>query len=204
MKPVLALTRRAIAFEIAQYRSLFRWVSGRPDVPTGAVPFAYIGAISALLWVFVVVSAIELVALHLLIPWETIRLLADILSLWGLIWMFGFMAGFKVHPHLVTDAGLRIRTGSGHDIAVPWDAVEAVTLRERTLDKSRTLHVDRDEQGATLSVAVGSRTNVDVTLGRPLLVPLRTGPESVTAVRFYVDDARGLVGQVRQQRAKQS
>jgi hypothetical protein len=133
-----------------------------------------------------------------------ISLVVDVLSLWGLVWMFGFMAGFKVHPHLVTDAGLRIRTGTGHDIAVPWDAVEAVTIRERTLDKARTLHFDRDGEGTILTVVVMSRTNVDVTLGRPLVVPLRTGPESVTAVRFYVDDARGLVSQVRQQRAKQS
>jgi len=38
---------------------------------------------------------------------------------------------------------------------------------------------------------------VDITLRRPLVVALRTGEESVTEFRFYVDDARELVRQVR-------
>ena len=122
MTTVLSLVRRAVAFEVNLYRSLFRWVTRRPDVPSGAAAFPYVGAIATLLWAFVIVSAIELVAVHLLLPWATIRLVADLLGLWGLVWM----------------------------------------------------------------------------LGRPLEVPLRKGPETVVAIRFHADDARGLVARVRE------
>jgi hypothetical protein len=118
--------------------------------------------------------------------------------------MIGFMASFKVYPHLVGNSGLRVRNGTFHDITVPWEAIETIVLRERTLDRSRTLQVEKTEQAAVLSVVVASRTNVDVTLGRPLAVPLRKGTESVTELRLYVDDARGLVGRVRERRLKRS
>jgi hypothetical protein len=58
------------------------------------------------------VVAIELVAVHPLLPWEIIRLVADILGLWGLVWMLGLLASLSVHPHLVADAGLRVRHGA--------------------------------------------------------------------------------------------
>lgn len=39
---VIALILRAVSFEVALYRSLFRWVTRRTDVPAGTVGFAYI------------------------------------------------------------------------------------------------------------------------------------------------------------------
>ncbi len=41
---------------------------------------------------FIFVSVLELVVVHLLLPWETVRLIADVLSIWGLVWMVGFLA----------------------------------------------------------------------------------------------------------------
>ena len=49
MKSVSSLVRRMVAFELGLYRSLFRWVTRRPDVPSDAVAFAYIGAVAAIL-----------------------------------------------------------------------------------------------------------------------------------------------------------
>lgn len=152
---------------------------------------------------FIVGSAIELVALHVFIPWPAVRLVVDVLSLWSLVWMVGYMANLRVHPHLISDAGLRIRNGAGHDIAVPWEAVEAMTIRERTLDKARTLHLERVAPDTILSVVMASRTNVQLTLGRPVVAPLRSGPEPVTELRFYADDPRALVSRAREHRAKQ-
>lgn len=197
MKTVVALVRRVVRFEVALYRSLFRWLTRRPDVPAGAVGFAYVGAVSVLLWAFIVVSAIELVVVHLILPWESVRLIADILSLWGLLWMLGFTASLTVHPHLVGDHGLRIRNGAATDITVPWDAVATIGIRERSREKSRALQLDRDEHGNALNVVMGSRTNVNLTLHRPLDLALPTGHESVTQIRLYADDPRGLTSRVR-------
>lgn len=198
MKGVIALLGRAIVFELALYRSLFRWITRRRDVPAGAVAFAYLEPIAALLWVFIVVSAVELFVLHVVIPWETLRIIADALGVWGLIWMLGLMASFKVYPHVVGDTGLRVRHGFSTNLAVPWDAIATIGVRERGRDKSRALQLDRDEDGAVLNVVIGKRTNVDVTLRRPLAVPLRKGAESITELRLFADDPRDLVSRVRE------
>lgn len=198
MRTVLALAARGARFELALYRSLFRWVTRRPDAPSGTVGFAYIGAVALLLWAFIVGSAIELVVVHVILPWETARLIADILGVWGLAWMLGLMASFTVYPHLVGDSGLRVRHGATTDITIPWDAVATIGVRERSREKSRALQFDRDAQSTVLNVVIASRTNVDLTLRRPLVVPLRTGEVSVTELRLYADDARGLVGRVRE------
>ena len=193
MKSAFALVRRVVTFELGLYRSLFRWVTRRPDVPSDAVAFGYIGAVAALLWAFIFGSATELVVLHLLLPWETVRIVVDVLGIWGLAWMLGMMASFRVHPHLVSDSGLRTRHGATTDMAVRWDDIATIRVRERSRDKSRAVQLDKAEGIAVLNVVIASRTNVDITLRRPLVVPLRTGEESITEFRCYVDDARELV-----------
>jgi hypothetical protein len=194
----LAVARRVVAVELAQYRSLVRWLARRPDVPAGAMAFGYAGAVAPLLWTFVFLSALELVALHLLLPWETVRIVVDVLSAWGLVWMLGLTASFSVRPHLVGDSGLRVRNGAGTDITVPWEAVAAVAARQRNRGGSRAVQLDRDEKSTVLNVVVGSQTNVDVTLRRPLAVPLPRGAEPVTGLRLFADDARGLVHRARE------
>lgn len=199
MNSAVALARRAVLLELALYRSLARWVTRRPKGPAGAVAYAYVGALELVLWAFIVVGAVELVVLHLIVPWEALRIAFDIISLWGLIWMLGFSASLHVHPHLVTASGLRVRYGATIDVTVPWDAIATIGVRERSRDKSKTVQVDRVERGAVLNVVTASRTNVDLTLNRPLEVPLPKGAESITELRFYADDARGLANRVREQ-----
>jgi hypothetical protein len=197
MRRVVGLVRQAVMFEFRLYRSLFRWVTRRPDVPPGAVAFGYVGPVAALLWVFICVSAIELLVLHLALPGEIIRLVVDILSAWGLVWMFGLMAAFKVYPHVVGDSGLRVRRGLTVDLTVPWDAIAAIAAGERGRQKSRAIQLDWDETQTVLNVVMAGRTNVDVKLHRPFVVPLRTGGESVSELRLFADDARSLVSEVR-------
>ena len=194
MTTALSLARRAVVFEIALYRSLFRWVTRRPDVPAGGVAFSYVGAVALLLWVFISVSAVELVVVHLLLPWETIRLVADILGIWGLIWMLGLAASYSVHPHVVTESGLRIRQGHGD-------------RRHRAVGRRR----HRRRAGA-------QPRHVQGAAGRPQRAGRRSqrrdgqpdrrrrydcggrcssrcvgGEEPVTEIRLYADDPRALV-----------
>jgi len=201
MRKLLPLARRAVVFELRLYRSLLRWIIRRPDVPDDAAGFSYIGGVIALLWGFIIVSAIEMVVLHVVLPWETIRLAADILSAWGLVWMLGLMASYRVYPHLLTAEGLRIRHGAGPDLSLPWAGIASVAVRERSRDSSRALQVDHQDTGAVLNVVIASRTNVDITLRHPLDVPVRGSMVTVTEVRAYVDDPRRLVTQTRKHSA---
>ncbi len=92
-----------------------------------------------LLWAFVIGSAVELVALHVILPWETVRLAADILGIWGLMWMLGFTASHYVYPHLDRRRGAP--AASGHHVAVdvPWDAIAGAGTRERSVDGNKSL-----------------------------------------------------------------
>lgn len=78
------------------------------------------------------VLTLELVVVHLLLPWETVRLLADVLSIWGLLWMLGYLASVKVFPHLLAEDELRIRYGTTVDIAVPLEAIAEMTSQRRS------------------------------------------------------------------------
>ena len=200
MRNVVALGRQLVMFELSLYRSLFRWVTRRPDVPPDARAFAYFGAVAVVVWAFIIVSAVETVVFHVILPWEVVRLVVDIVSIWGLLWMFGYAASLNVYPHLVGDSGVRVRNGTGTDFTVPWDAIASVGVRERSRDRSRAVQVDHDEtgdKGDAVHVVMSSRTNVELRLRRPLVVPLHKGDETVTEVRFFADDARGLASRVR-------
>jgi hypothetical protein len=200
VKAAVRLARRLVAFEISLYRSLFRWVTRRPHVPAGSSAWSYVGGVSVLLWAFIVVSAVELVVLHVVIPWEGVRLAADILSLWGLAWMLGFAASLHVYPHLEHDDGLRVRHGTGTDFFVPWDVVASAGVRERSLERSKAVQVDASEDGTVLSVVIASRTNVDLRLAQPMTVPLHSGEVTVDTIRLFADDPRALVGRLRSRR----
>jgi hypothetical protein len=146
-----------------------------------------------------VVSAVELVAFHLLLPWDTVRLVADVLGVWGLLWMLGFTAGFAVHPHLATAGGLRVRHGVSTDVLVPWEAIDSVGSRLRSREKSRAVQLDRAEGGTTLNVVITAQTDVELVLRHPLRVQLPGGEEVVTRLHLFADDARGLAAHVRRQ-----
>jgi hypothetical protein len=79
-----------------------------------------------------------------------------------------------------------------------WRAIATIGVRERNRDKSRAVQLDRDKNGTVLNVVTASRTNADVTLRRPLVVPLRQDEESVSVVRFFADDARRLASRARE------
>ncbi len=133
------------------------WLARRvPGRGPGVLEFGYGKEQGPLIGAFIFVSSIELVAVHLLLPWETIRLIADILSLWGLLWMVGLLAGVLIHPHLVGPDGIRVRDRWATDLVVPWSAVAGVRARRG----------GKDGEDGVLTVPILNRTKVDVTLKR--------------------------------------
>ncbi|MDA0171263.1 hypothetical protein OJ998_19330 [Solirubrobacter taibaiensis] len=158
------------------WKSLLLWVLRRvPGRGPGVLEFGYAKEQAPLIGVFIFVSALELVVLHLLLPWETIRLIVDILSLWGLLWMIGLLAGVLIHPHLVGPDGLRVRDRWVVDLLVPWSNIEAVRARRG----------GRDDEDGVLSVPILNRTKVEVVLREPV--------DGARVVRLFVDDAAGFV-----------
>jgi len=190
--------RKAVLYELGMWRSLYRWILRRPVASgTGTEAFGYAAVVTPLFVAFIAVSAIEVPILHLLLPWETARLIGDALGFYGLFWMVGLLASIRVHPHVVSDSGLRVRYGFSVDFTIPWDAIATIQTRGRDLP-GRTAQIDRSGAGVVLQIGILKQTNVDVTLHHPTTVPLPKGSESITELRFYVDDPDALVARSRQ------
>jgi hypothetical protein len=190
--------RWLVVFEIALWRSLFRWITRRPAVAADGEPFSYGASVTPVFWVFIGLSAIEIPILHLIFPWPAVQLISLIVGAYGLFWMIGLVASFKVHPHVVEPAGLRVRSGAMTQVFVPWADIAQIRTRDRTLHTSRGLVVEEREDGLIVHVNVGSQTNVDIVFHEPVRLPLaNTGGAPVTELRIAVDEPRALVARAR-------
>jgi hypothetical protein len=196
-RSVFSLAGRVVMFEVRLYVSLVRWLARRPAVPRDVEAFGYSQVVAPVMWLWIFASAAEMVVVHLLIPWPIVRIIVLVISAWGLIWMIGFLASIKVHPHLVGPASLRVRHGSSVDIAVPWESIASIVVRRRDLPSSiRTLRFD-ETNSTHLQVAVSDQVNVHVVLTDTLTVPTRKGDRKITELSFWADDPKDLVARAR-------
>ena len=197
LRQVGRLARHAVVFEINIYRSLLRWVLRHPSVPSGHEPFGYAQMVTPVLALWIFGSAIEIPLVHVLVPWEGPRVALLILGVWGLMWMFGLMAGLRTYPHLMAYSALRIRNGPTHDIAVQLASIERVTTGDRSLPSSMwALQPVLTDRGVHLHVAVSGQVNVHLTLQEPLGVATRKGHMTITALSFWADRPRELARQL--------
>ena len=197
------LARRAIMMEIHGYQSIYRFLFRRPKVPAGDVGFSYYQPVLAILIVFVAVSAVELVVVDLIVRrWAHIRIPMLILSVWGLIYMLGFLFGMLTRPHAIGPAGIRARYGSEVDIPLLWDDIESVTRRKHAVQtKQPKVTVDEDGE-ATLHLRMQNETNIEVLLTGPIELRLPHGPETISKVTLYADDSPAFLEEVRRARPR--
>ena len=197
LRAVGAGARWALVMEWRMYVGVWRLLARRHDVPPGATAVPYVGGVAVLLWAFTLLSVVELGVLHLILSWETVRLAADILGIWGVVWILGMTGCHYVYPHLLTGAALRVRNAERRDlVTVPWDLVDSVSVRERSTESSRSPTVTEEQGRPVLHVAIASRTNVDVRLSRPVPVVVRRATHQVREVRLFADDPRALAAAV--------
>lgn len=185
----------ALVVEVAMYRNLLRWVLRRPAVPADAEPVGYARAVTPVMWLWIFASAAELPLVHVLVPWEGVRIAALVLGVWGLVWMLGALAGLRIYPHLLTADALRVRNGALTEVVVPWTAVATARTVDLDLPSSVwTLQPEETPEGTHLRVGVSGRANVTVELREPLLVrPTRNRALTVVRVSFWVDEPREVV-----------
>ncbi|BCB90321.1 hypothetical protein [Phytohabitans suffuscus] len=197
----MSALRTVTAYEAAMWRGLYRWITRRPRaLAPGDVAFGHAGPVKPIFVVFIVLSALEVPILDLvisrLVPWPAVRYIALAAGVYGLVWMLGLLGALLTSPHVVGDAGIRIRNGTSVDVTIPWDAVAAVGHRYRSLPSSRAIQVERSGDRVVANLGTGGQTSVDVTLREPLRLP-KTGPDPVHEIRFYADDPKDLVALAR-------
>lgn len=193
------LARHAVVFELRLYRSLLRWLARRPDHggPSDE-PVGYARTVTPVMWLWILASAAELPLVHVLVPWDGVRIALLVVGVWGLVWMVGLLASLYVYPHLLGPDRLRVRYGASHDIALPWDAVATVATKHQDLDSTVwTLQPEETDQGTHLRVGVSGRVNVHLRLHRPTTVSTAKGDLEIVRLSFFADDPREVVARAR-------
>ena len=99
---------RAGRYELGLYCDLIRWARGRTDVSEGARALPHPPGRLQMLGFLTAVLLIELVAVHLLLPSGTVRLIALLLSLWGIVFVWGLVASERVRPSYIDDQQLSL------------------------------------------------------------------------------------------------
>lgn len=192
------MLRRAARTEGAMWRGLFRWVLRRPTtVGRDEQPFAYVGVVKPYLIIFIVLSAVEIPLfdwiIRLAVPWHPARWIFLVLGVWGLLWMLGFAALLAQRPHLAGRDRILVRAGTGVDLAVPREDIASVSKHVRQMDGARSLHLAEEGERRVLSLVLGSQTNVDLRLSRPLRFDLPKGrTEPIDELRLWADDPDGF------------
>lgn len=205
LRKAYGLARWLVRLEIGIWRSLFLWTARRvPGAGPGVRSFSYAKQVTPILLAFIFVSVLELAVVHLLLPWATVRLIALVISVWGLLWMAGYLASMRVFRHLLTGSELRVRHGTDTDIRIPLSAVAAVNSARGHVPTNRSVQVERLRDRTVASVAMLKLTNVAVTLRHPLPVAAHDGRHDADELRFYVDDPRGFVAAARERLAAES
>lgn len=189
-----SLAQRAIAMEAGIWRSLYIVLMRRPRVPRPeALAFGYAAAAATIIWIFIGVSAVEVVVFHLVVPWEIVRIVGLVIGVWGLLWMLGLLASLYAHPHAVDVDGVRVRYGTSVNVLVPWDSIDTIQMRRRDLPNSRSVQVD----GSVVNVGVSSQVNVRMTMSEPTELALPKGRHVVSELNFYTEDPKALIAGAR-------
>jgi len=193
--PVVRVARA----EAGTWRSLWWAVRRRRAVGPGEVPLPYTSRIGVLLWMTILLSPVEVVVVHLLLPWETVRLVVLVVSLVSLVWLLGFALALQQRPHVLGPDRLVLRFGALREAVVATaDIVEAGAAT--TVDHRRDLEVG--EGSVALSVVGESSVRLRLRPGATVL--LDGAPVPAEQVTFFADDPRGAVRELRARVAEQA
>lgn len=184
---------RAARFERGIYTNIYRWIRRRGDTGgEGSVALAYVDLVRTTIWIWIGASALEMAVVHFLVPWPWVRWPLLVVSIWGLVWMFGLLGGLIVHPHLVEPTRLRVRNGHTIDAVIPVERIAGVRSFVSSMPTSRTVQVGVDDPDH-LFIAVSGQVNVHVSLDEAIDVALPAGRYRVTAISFWADDSTAAV-----------
>ncbi|HEX8868859.1 MAG TPA: hypothetical protein VF821_24575, partial [Lentzea sp.] len=152
--------------------------------------FGYSAQVRPVLWVFLVLTPVEILLVDLLIPWFWLRavlLVFGLLSGLLLAWLLWMLYKFK---HEIDDEHLWLRYAREFEYRIPLKAIDTVTqgMTSRSLNKTRSV-VD-----GTLVLEISNSTNVHITLNEPQEIDLgRRGAHEITKIEFWADNPDEMV-----------
>jgi hypothetical protein len=184
---------RIISLEPLVFVCLWRWVRGRKPSGPDAFPYARRSPLGALMIVVLLTTPVEILMIELLLPWDWLRWLLLLGSLYATLWLAGLYASLQVLPHQAVETGLLVRYGLLNRVLVPWDALARV-VTERSTPPKASDGLQIDPAGKLAWLAVGSRTDLLLELHAPVTIErLRGATPPVRALHIAADDPDGLV-----------
>ncbi|GAB2633666.1 hypothetical protein ABI214_14780 [Prescottella soli] len=173
-------------------RSLWLWCRGRVDgAGEGVSTFGYTAGTLAIPAAFLVASLVEAVALHLLVPWQWLRVVLLVLTAVSLVAMACWLAARAVHPHLVTAEKLTLR--SGRDTVLSVDRSRIV----RAVPTRRFEHTTPGIHDGRFYLPGPDGTVIDIDFDAPVGVEHES--RMVTGVSLHVDAPRDLCARLSMQ-----
>ena len=140
-----------------------------------------------------IATVIEAGAIHMLIPWQWLRILLLIASVYALILIAGVFAARIVNPHLVSPQTLLLKWGHRTVLETPLDNI--VKIRQI----SNHQHMQPAVDGALLVLTSFTSTNLRITLSEPAAayppVSKKQLPKDFSALELdiYVANPRDFV-----------
>jgi len=183
--PIPTRVADVIATELSLVYYAFAAWRRSPFVPPDATAFSYHrqNAYAAILWTLFAVSAVELVVVHLLLR-ATAPAIATIvlaLSIFGAVWLLGFVRAVILRPIYVTADAVAIRSGVQWSVDIPRRAIERVDIGRVAAPPKRTVNYLR-------AVPMG-RPNVLIALREPMPARGAYGTaRTVNTVSLVLDD----------------
>ena len=180
---------RLAKYELGLYRDLWRWMRGQTLLPVGAEALPHPPGRLQMLGFITAILLVEMVVVHLLLPAGVLRIVALLLSLWAIIFVWGLIAAERIRPSYVTEDLTVLRRGKTIFVEVPMAFVRT-TQADRTFESAVILSNDE--------LIVGGPAGTDTLLD--LSEPVQASPDrypwqrvrsmEVTKVRFYGDASR--------------
>lgn len=199
---VRALVTRAAAMEKVIYGNIARAIARRPAIPVGGQGFRYAAPVLTILWIFIILSAVELVVVDLIVHrWLVVRVIFLVIGIWGLVWMIGLLLGYYMRPHTVGPGGIEIRNGLDLNVQISWDDVHSVAIKKHSY-QPKTPKVITDSDQGVLAIGILNETNIEIVLEKPKSIvlpgmPPKGGEHAVTTARLWADDPRAFLDEVR-------
>ncbi|ALJ20867.1 hypothetical protein [Microbacterium sp. No. 7] len=197
-----ALVARATAMEKVVYTSIARAIARRPAVPAGARGFRFHAPVLTILWIFIALSAVELVVIDLIVHrWVIVRIVCLVIGVWGLMWMIGALCSYHMRPHTVGPEGIEIRNGFDLSVRIGWDDVHSVAIATHTYEPKTPNVVDVGGDRRALVVGILHETNIEIVLERPTSItlpglPPKGGEHAVEVARLWADDPKAFLAGV--------
>jgi hypothetical protein len=165
---------------------LFAWIFRRAKPGPEDFTYHQESYAGAFVLTIALVAPVELLLVHLIIPWTWLKWLHLILGVYAILWLLALRAATATLPHRLESAGLRLRYGVFARGFVPYSRIERVE-RRRLKSPAAGDGLRTGEDCAYL--AVNGKTNVSLHLNAPASVEgfLRPTPP-VQTIHLAVDE----------------